>query len=84
MRKSSEQREEGIRGRNIKEEEWVGEKLLSFVFDTETKLELCWQLKKDEEGEGERSWAVEPDFKNSNKKSNAQGACRRLYPTFAQ
>ena len=55
MRKSSEQREEGIRGRNIKEEEWVGEKLLSFVFDTETKLELCWRLKKDEEGEGERT-----------------------------
>ena len=28
--------------------------------------------------------AVEPDFKKSNKKSDAQGACRRLYPTFAQ
>ena len=27
--------------------------------------------------------AVEPDFKKSNKKSDAQGACRRLYPTFA-
>ena len=24
--------------------------------------------------------AVEPDFKKSNKKSDAQGACRRLYP----
>ena len=28
--------------------------------------------------------AVEPDFKKSNKKSDAQGAYRRLYPTFAQ
>ena len=27
--------------------------------------------------------AVEPDFKKSNKKSDAQGACRRLYLTFA-
>ena len=27
--------------------------------------------------------AVEPDFKKSNKKSDAQGACRRFYPTFA-
>ena len=34
-----------------------------------------------------RNWivirAVEPDFKKSDKKSDAQGACRRLYPTFA-
>ena len=29
------------------------------------------------------SRAVEPDFKKSNIKSDAQGACRRLYPTFA-
>ena len=28
------------------------------------------------------SRAVEPDFKKYNKKSDAQGACRRLYPTF--
>ena len=34
-------------------------------------LELVWHR------------AVEPDFKKSNKKSDAQGACRRLYPTFA-
>ena len=31
----------------------------------------------------ERTRAVEPDFKKSNKKSDVQGACRRLYPTFA-
>ena len=28
-----------------------------------------------------QTMAVEPDFKKSNKKSDAQGACRRLYPT---
>ena len=47
-----------------------------------TKIRSMWNDLKEQK-QKVKIRAVEPDFKKSNKKSDAQGACRRLYPTFA-